>query len=177
MFKYLTKADKNEVASLFSSVFTASEGEKEGALIGDLALKLSLAIDNQEIISLGAYDQEAIIGVIFFTRLSFEEKISVYMLAPVAVSTLHQRQGVGKELIHYGLNELKNRLVEVVVTYGDPLYYSATGFKPLSVNIVQAPHALSMPQGWQGQSLSQTLIPAIQGRPTCVKEFDDLAYW
>lgn len=165
------------MASLFSSVFTASEGEEEGALIGKLALELSLAIDHQEIFSFGACEQNTIIGVIFFTRLSFEEDISVYMLAPVAVSTLHQRQGVGRSLISYGINELRNRSVEVIVTYGDPLYYSATGFKPLSVNFIQAPHALSMPQGWQGQSLTQTLIPAIQGRPTCVKAFDNPAYW
>ncbi|CAD7778098.1 MAG: hypothetical protein KIIPBIDF_00975 [Candidatus Methanoperedenaceae archaeon GB50] len=47
------------------------------------------------------------------------------MLAPVAVSTEHQRKGIGQALINYGLDELKKRSVSIVVTYGDPSFYSA----------------------------------------------------
>ena len=176
-FKILDKNSQKEVTDLFTSVFTSSEGEEEGQLISGLTLKLSSNIDNQEIICLGAYEKELIIGSIFFTRLKFKNPIHVYMLAPVAVSTTHQGKGVGQALINYGINELKNRSVAVAITYGDPSFYSKVGFKLLSENTIQAPLKLSMPEGWLGQSLTEEQIPIIKERPTCVMEFNDSAYW
>lgn len=175
--KILDNNNQKEVTNLFTSVFTSSEGEKEGKLIGSLTSELSSNIDNQEIICLGTYENESIIGSIFFTRLRFNEVIQIYMLAPVAVSTQHQGKGVGQALINFGLNELKNRSVAVAITYGDPSFYSKVGFQTLSENIIQAPLELSMPEGWLGQSLTEEPIPTIAERPTCVKEFNDPVYW
>ncbi len=175
--KILDKNSKEEVTSLFTSVFTSSEGEKEGRLIGNLASELSSRNDNQEIICFGTYEEESIIGAIFFTRLRFNESIQVYMLAPVAISTKHKGKGVGQALINFGLNEVKKRSVAVVITYGDPSFYSKVGFQALSENIIQAPLKLSMPEGWLGQSLMEKPIPTINDRPTCVKEFNDPVYW
>jgi len=175
--KILGKNNQKEVTSLFTSVFTSSEGEKEGRLIGNLASELSSSTDNEEIICFGAYEEESVIGAIFFTRLRLNQDIQVYMLAPVAVSTKHQGKGVGQALINFGLNELKKRSVAVAITYGDPSFYSKAGFQTLSENIIQAPIKLSMPEGWLGQSLTEEPIPTIAERPTCVKEFDDPVYW
>ena len=173
----LDKNNQEEVTSLFTSVFTSSEGEKEGRLIGILASKLSSGTDNEEIICCGTYEEESIIGAIFFTSLQFNQDIQVYMLAPVAVSTKYQGKGVGQALINYGLNELKNRSVAVAITYGDPSFYSRVGFQTLSENVIQAPLKLSMPEGWLGQSLTGEQIPTINERPKCVKEFNNPAYW
>jgi predicted N-acetyltransferase YhbS len=175
--KILDKNSQEEVTSLFTSVFTASEGEKEGRLIGHLASELSSGIDDEEIICFGAYEEESIIGAIFFTRLRFNQALQAYMLAPVAVSTKHQGKGVGQALIKYGLNELKKRSVAVVITYGDPSFYSKVGFQALSENIIQAPLKLSLPEGWLGQSLTEQPIPTINERPRCVKEFNNPVYW
>jgi predicted N-acetyltransferase YhbS len=176
-YKTLDKNSETEVASLFTSVFTSSEGEEEGKLIGSLALELSSNIDNKEIFCFGAYEEESLIASIFFTRLRFSDPILVYMLAPVSVSTENQGKGVGKALIKYGLNELKNRSVAVAITYGDPSFYSKVGFQPLSEDTIKAPVKLSMPEGWLGQSLTNGPIPTINERPTCVKEFNDPVYW
>jgi putative acetyltransferase len=175
-YKILDKNSKTEATSLFTSVFTSSEGEKEGKLIGCLASKLSSNIDNEEIICFGGYEEESLIASIFFTRLRFSDGILVYMLAPVAVSTVHQRKGIGQALIQYGLNELKNRSVAVAITYGDPSFYSKVGFQPLSESTIKAPVKLSMPEGWLGQALTNGPIPAINERPTCVREFNDPVY-
>jgi predicted N-acetyltransferase YhbS len=175
--KTLDKNSQDEVTNLFTSVFTSSEGEKEGKLIGNLVTELYSEIDNQNIICFGTYIEESIIGSIFFTRLQFKEAIQAYMLAPVAVNTEHQGKGVGQALINHGLNELKNRSVAVAITYGDPFYYSKVGFRDLSERVIQAPLKLSMPEGWLGQSLKGEPIPTIKERPTCVKEFNDPAYW
>lgn len=175
--KLLDNNSRDEITDLFAAVFTASEGEQEGRLIGDLAAQLAANIDNQGIICCAAYEDDLLVGAIFFTRLRFSAPISVYMLAPVAVSSAHQGKGVGQALIKYGLDQLKQRGVEVVVTYGDPAFYSRVGFEPLAESVIQAPLELSMPQGWLGQALSSNAIPVISERPVCVKAFDNPIYW
>jgi putative acetyltransferase len=176
-FKIVDKNSKEEVASLFTSVFSSSEGEQEGRLIGSLASTLAARIDNQEIICIGAFEDGSMIGAIFFTRLGFDEPIEAYLLAPVAVSTAHQGRGVGQALINFGLRELKNRSATLAVTYGDPAFYCKVGFLTISENVIKAPLPLSMPEGWLGQSLSGKPIPILESRPLCVREFDNPDYW
>ena len=176
-FRILDKDSKEAVTSLFTSVFTASEGEEEGRLIGHLASALAANTDNQIIIGIGAYEDDLMIGVIFFTQLRFNEPVEAYLLAPVAVSTPHQGKGVGQALIRFGLDELRKRSATLAVTYGDPAFYSRVGFQALSEEVIQAPLPLSMPQGWLGQPLSGTAIPVLKSRPSCVPEFDHPAYW
>jgi putative acetyltransferase len=175
--RILDSNSKEEVASLFTSAFSSSEGEDEGRLIGSLASALAARTDNQEVVCMGAYAEGTLIGAIFFTRLRFDEPIEAYMLAPVAISPAHQRRGVGQALIRFGLDELKRRSAALVVTYGDPAFYSKVGFQALSENVIQAPLPLSMPEGWLGQPLSGKTIPTLKSRPACVQEFDDSAYW
>jgi len=176
-YQILDKSKQKEVTELFTSVFTTSEGEKEGVLIGNLSSELASSIDNEETICIGVYENESLIGCIFFTRLKFISPVQVYMLAPVAVSTEYQGKGIGQALINYGLNELKKRSVSAAVTYGDPSFYSKVGFRALSEKVIQAPLKLSMPIGWLGQSLTGEPIPTINERPRCVKEFNDPVYW
>ena len=175
--RILDKSKQKEVEELFTSVFTSSEGEKEGKLIGNLSSQLALNIDNKEIICYGAYENEKLIGSVFFTRLHFSTSMQVFMLAPTAISAEHQGRGIGQALINYGINELKKRSVHVAVTYGDPSFYSKVGFQALSENVIQAPLKLSMPFGWLGQSLTGETVPTINERPVCVKEFNDPVYW
>jgi putative acetyltransferase len=175
--KTLDKGSEPEVASLFTAVFTSSEGEGEGRLIGNLASELCSNIDNEDIIGFGAYEEESLIASIFFTRLRFGGPLPAYLLAPVAVSTEHQGRGIGPMLIRYGLNELKKRSVVVVVTYGDPSFYSKVGFEPLSENTIKAPVKLSIPEGWLGQSLTNDPIPVVHETPACVMALKDPAYW
>jgi len=177
IYQILDKLKHKEVEELFTSVFTSSADEQEGRLIGNLSSQLASNIDNNKIICFGVYENKMLIGSIFFTHLQFSKPIQIFMLAPVAVSTEYQRKGIGQALINYGLNELKNRSVNAVVTYGNPSFYSKVGFQALSENVIQAPLKLSMPFGWLGQSLTGESIPTINERPVCVKEFNDPVYW
>jgi predicted N-acetyltransferase YhbS len=175
--RVLDQGTRAEIATLFRHVFTASEGEKEGELIGHLAAELAAGIDDVDIIGYGTYVEESLVGCLFFTRLRLEDPISIYMLAPMAVETRHQGKGIGKALINFALHDLRRRSVCVAVTYGDPSFYSKTGFSSLSEEVIQAPCKLSLPEGWLGQSLRGGEIPTIRQRPACVKEFDNPAYW
>lgn len=177
MFKILDSGFQAEITQLFTQVFSDSEGIQEGELIGQLVSELSEHIDNQDIICFGTLDNDALIGVIFFSSLRINGSIVAYMLAPVAVATAHQTKGVGQALINHGLQKLQPYSVDTVVTYGDLAFYSKVGFQTLSEDVLPAPLTLSMPEGWLGLSLSNNPIPRVFDRTVCVKAFNNPIYW
>ncbi|MCW8864793.1 MAG: N-acetyltransferase [Colwellia sp.] len=166
-----------EVIELFTTVFSNSEGEKEGALIGKLVSELITTTDAQEILGFVATSQNKIIGCIFFSRLTFENNSNAFILSPVAVHTEHQGQGVGQQLITFGLEHLKENKVDLVFTYGDPKYYSKVGFTHVSEEHVKAPLTLTYPEGWLGQPLTGSTIKPISGASHCVKALSKQVYW
>jgi len=164
-----------EIQSLFTSTFSDSEGPAEGESIGQLALEMLNTADLQCFI---ASEEKRIIASIIFSRLSFAESdIQAFLLGPVAVLTAYQKQGIGQALIQFGLQQLRKQGVELAVTYGDPGYYSKVGFEPVSTQQVPAPMALSMPQGWLAQSLTDVKIPNISGKSKCVPAIAKPEYW
>ncbi len=181
IFKNLNTTHAEEITQLFTSVFTASESAEEGRLIGTLSAQLAASIDNEQTLCFGAFTDKPsnpeLIACIFCTRLTYAEPVEVYMLAPVAVSTQNQGQGIGQALINFGLAALKQRGTSIVVTYGDPAFYGKVGFSALSEDYLQAPVKLSMPFGWLGQSLTAKEIPTLPGRPQCVAAFANPIYW
>ena len=176
-FRAHNSGDSSAIKSLFVSVFSKSEGEQEGALIGNLAKELTAGTDSRDLYGFVAVDGEQIVGAIFFSQLTFEKDINVFILAPVAVHTEYQGMGIGQALITHGLREMKKRGVSIVTAYGDPAFYSKVGFLPLSQDMIAAPFELSQPEGWLGQSLTDDSIEPISGRCSCVKALDNPAYW
>lgn len=176
-FRTYKPSDSSSIESLFASVFSQSEGEQEGKLIGNLAKELIATTNSRDLYGFVAVDGEQMVGAIFFSRLIFESNIDVFILAPVAVRTEDQGKGIGQALITHGLRELKKNGVRVVTTYGDPAFYSKVGFHPLSQDLIEAPLALSYPEGWLGQSLTNDSIELIPGPCSCVKALDHSAYW
>lgn len=173
----LSSDSSAQIIHLFKTVFSTSEGEDEGKLIGSLVEKLSNIIDNESTICCATISENEIIASIFLTKLFNNENQIIYMLAPVAVSSLHQGKGLGQSLIKYGIEILKSKSSHAIVTYGDPAFYSKVGFEPLSENIIQAPLTMSMPEGWLGQSLTSSPIQKLNSKPTCVEPFNDPKYW
>jgi predicted N-acetyltransferase YhbS len=169
--------DESAIEGLFVAAFSASEGEREGALVGNLARDLLATTDRRDLDGFVAVEGDLMVGAIFFSRLTFDEEIDVVILAPVAVHAGYQGMGIGQALINHGLREMKKKGVRIVITYGDPAFYSRVGFHPLSQETIAAPLELSQPEGWLGQSLTDDPVEAIPGRPSCVKALDDPAYW
>lgn len=123
-------------------------------------------------------EDEAVIGGIFFSRLSFSDDDRVaFVLAPVAVATERHRQGIGQKLIAHGLQTLKNDGVDVAVTYGDVNFYGRVGFAPITGEDVPPPFPLQYPEGWLGQSLNDAPLHPFQGSSSCVEAFNDPAFW
>ena len=117
-----------EVKQLFTKVFSDSEGQSEGSLIGNLVDDLMTSTDAQDLYGFVAIENEQIIGSILFTRLTFQNEINAFLLSPVAIHTTYQGKGIGQKLINFGINHLKENGVKLVFTYGDPNYYSKVGF-------------------------------------------------
>jgi predicted N-acetyltransferase YhbS len=65
----------------------------------------------------------------------------------------------------------------LVFTYGDPAFYSKTGFEQITEQIVEAPFPLSQPEGWLAQSLDGEPIRAMSGLSKCVEALSDQKYW
>ncbi|MEM9256752.1 MAG: N-acetyltransferase [Pseudomonadota bacterium] len=173
-FEYSMKA---EVVRLFAEVFSASENEDEGRLIGDLVANLIETPEEGDVLGFVAVADGILTGSIFFSRFSVPGSDVAFILSPVAVATDAQRTGVGQQLIRHGLERLKSQGVDLAITYGDPGYYVKVGFRQITEDIVSAPFVLSQPEGWLAQPLSSNRVKANPGPTRCVQALSDQRYW
>jgi len=166
-----------EVIELFTKVFSASENEEEGHIIGNLVSNIIETTKPQDLIGFVANSSDGAVGCIFFSRFIVPSDKVAFILSPVAIATNKQGTGIGQELINHGLSYLKSINIDLAFTYGDPNYYSKVGFNPISESVINAPFKLSQPEGWLAQSLDGSTINSMQGSSKCVEAFNDPAYW
>jgi len=170
-------SQSQEVIELFTKVFSTSEGESEGELIGSLVSNLIATTKLQDLIGFVATSGNDIVGSIFFSRLIVPSEKTAFILSPVAIATNVQRKGIGQQLIKYGIHHLKSLSVDLVLTYGDPDYYSKVSFNPISESTVKAPLKLTYPEGWLAQTLDGSSIEIMEGDSHCVEALNDQKYW
>lgn len=172
------RAEDDALAAFFEAVFAASEGEEEGALIGGLVRDILATTADRDLHVFTTRDGDVLVGAGIFTRLDFpEEDRTVFILAPMAVATARQGQGIGQGLLTHALDALRAAGVDVAVTYGDPAYYGKVGFAPIAEDTAKAPQPLRFPQGWLAQSLTAQPLERLRGQSHCVTALNDPAYW
>jgi predicted N-acetyltransferase YhbS len=170
------KGREVEIVDLFTATFTASEGEEEGTLIGELVRNLLGGTAAKDRFVFTAEEDGVIIGGIVFSRLTYaQDERTVFVLAPVA--TDWQGQGIGQRLLNHGLAALRNAGVDIAMTYGDPNYYAKVGFLPISEADAQAPFPLSQPEGWLAQSLTDRALAPLKGPSRCVEALNAPVFW
>ncbi len=170
--------EHDKITSLFLTTFTASEGEEEGSIVSQLAHDLLLTTAPDDLYCFVAWDGDELAAAIIFTRLWFANAApTTFILAPVAVDPRYQRQGIGQRLITFGLNTIQADGVEIAITYGDPAYYCKVGFSQVQDKDVPAPFQLSLPHGWQAQSLTSAALPPLAGPSRCVDALNKPEYW
>jgi putative acetyltransferase len=84
-------------------------------------------------ISFVAETNNKIIGHILFTPVELtgnENKLKIIGLAPMAVSSQYQNQGIGSKLVKAGLEHCQALGYDAVVVLGHPEYYPRFGFIP-----------------------------------------------
>jgi predicted N-acetyltransferase YhbS len=169
---------EHEISELFTATFSVSEGANEGKVIGGLVRDLMQTTPTEDLLVWSTYEDNLLLGCIFLSRLTFaQDDRAVFILSPVAVKMNHQKTGIGQKLIAHGLEDLRQKGVDFVVTYGDPNYYSKTGFRQITEDFAQAPLKLSFPEGWLGQSLSKQDERPFIGPSHCVPALNKPELW
>lgn len=79
-------------------------------------------------LSLVAELEGQIVGHAAFSRVEWSDQAGWFGLGPVSVAPVHQRQGIGRQLIETGLNALRGQGARGCVVMGDPAYYNRFGF-------------------------------------------------
>lgn len=110
-------ADAIAVGILLDTVF---EGSAERRLTEELRATRRMASE------MVATDEDRIVGYIGFTRMV--APVGWLSLSPVAVTPALQGQGVGAELVRYGLDRARQSGALAVTVLGSPDYYTRFGF-------------------------------------------------
>lgn len=176
-FSLFDESKSLEVIELFRKVFSESEGQAEGQVIADFVTNLIATTAPEDLKGCTAEINQTVVGCIFFSRLTVPSGQIAFILSPVAISSDMQRTGIGQKLINYGLDHLRSLNVNLAFTYGDPSYYSKTGFEQISEHIVKAPCPLSQPIGWLAQSLDGQVSEPMAGPTKCVEALNDPSLW
>lgn len=170
-------SDAADIEQLFIKTFADSEGQAEGEMIGCLARDFMSSTPEGDLYCFVAREDKQIVGCIFFSRITFESEIGAFILGPVAVHTNHQGKSIGQRLITFGIHTLSTDGVELVITYGDPDFYSKVGFHVVTERVIPAPLTLQHPEGWLAQSLKSEEIQPITGKSSCVEALNKPEYW
>ncbi len=120
--------DYDQVFKVLSDAF---KQDNEGRLVEALRKSPSFVPE----LSLVALLNKTIVGHVLFTKVIVKSEIKeteILSLAPVAVLSKYQNQGIGSSLIRKGLEECKRLDFGIVNVLGHPNYYPRFGFKPAS---------------------------------------------
>jgi putative acetyltransferase len=120
--------EDREVRAVVEDAFAAEP------VVGELVDTLRRSPDWMPGLSFVAALDGEIVGHILFTRSLLDAPrrlVDVLVLSPVSVASAHQRSGIGRALIRYGLDEVRRRSDEpLVFLEGPPGFYARFGFEP-----------------------------------------------
>lgn len=119
-----TKNDVDAISKLNTLVFGQ---ENEARLVEQLRDSGALTS------SVVAVVNDEVIGHLAISPVTIKDDDKVYNalgLGPMCVAPSYQRQGIGKQLIHYWLDNLVQASDSLVVVLGHPEYYPKFGFRP-----------------------------------------------
>jgi putative acetyltransferase len=118
-----TEADKAAVFGVNAAAFPT---DAEARLVDSLRMSVD------PVVSLVALDNDSVVGHIMFSTVTLEpfDELQLMGLAPMAVSPLLQRGGIGTDLVNAGLQRCREMGVGAVAVLGHAEYYPRFGFRP-----------------------------------------------
>jgi putative acetyltransferase len=105
-----------------------------------------------------------IVGHILFSRMSIEttdQSVPAVALAPLAIMTKFQRQGIGTMLTAHGLDWLRTQKEQMVFVLGPPEYYPRFGFSTDKARFIESPFN---PNSFMALELKPHALEGIRGR-------------
>ena len=127
-------------------------------------------------LSLVAQKGEKLVGHILFTRIyivSKDERYPSLALAPMSVLPEFQKQGIGKLLIHEGLDKVKSLGESSVIVLGHEHYYPKFGFQPASNWNISCPFEVPNPV-FMGIELMTDGLQGVEGTVEYAKPFMEM---
>lgn len=172
-----TDDDREQILAVHRTAF----GDEEGPLIAKLVAEMLDDPTGEPIFSLGAELGGKLVGHILFTSVTLEPNgiVPAHILAPLAVASEHQGQGIGSTLIEEGLTQLTAAEVQLVFVLGYPDYYSRFGFVPAGARGFDAPYPIAAKNAdaWMVHQLSPGAIDQHQGTVRCCRALDQPQHW
>ena len=171
-------AQEIDLDSILKVIETAFSDE-ENQVIMNFVQELSSENTSPSIKSLVAEVDNQVIGYVSYSPILLKSDSSIvgYILAPLAVSPEHQKQGVGSNLINFGIDLLTKDGVGVLLVYGDPAFYGRFGFKEEIGQSFVPPYPLQYPFGWTGMMLNDTPVPEQSIQFKCVSALSKPELW
>ncbi len=120
-----------------------------------------------------------VIGYVSYSPILLKSScgISGQILAPLAVSPEHQKQGIGSNLIKSGIDMLTKESVGILLVYGDSDYYGKFGFKEEIGCLFVPPYPFKYPFGWTGMKWNATATPNTPIKFECVSALSKQNLW
>jgi putative acetyltransferase len=131
-----------ETAADFVAIRQVNEAAFDGTEEADLVE--ALRSEGLVLLSVVADLNGQVVGHILFSRMSIETPaggVAAVALAPMAVLPAYQRQGIGGQLVRYGLDALQGRGEGIVIVVGHPEYYPRFGFSAARARSIENPFA------------------------------------
>lgn len=100
------------------------------------------------------------VGHILFSRMWIDDLAAV-ALAPMAVRTEYQRQGIGELLVRRGLELLRDQGERIVIVLGHPGYYPRFGFSVEKARRLESPFP---PEAYMALELVPGALSGVQGK-------------
>ena len=131
---------RSESPADFAAIRAVNEAAFGGPAEADLVERLRA--DGDMILSLVADNDGDIVGHCGFSRLTInaDQTCVAVSLAPVAVLPAVQRQGIGIQMIPYGLERLKADGEALVFVLGESDYYRRFGFDAPAASAFVSPY-------------------------------------
>ena len=164
------RAERTEDIRSIRAINLASfPGEGEANLVDTLRNRGKLTL------SLVAEEDTERIGHIAFSRVTLQEQPDLYGLGlgPMAVIPAMQRQGIGSDLLRFGLEECVRFRALFVVVLGHRQFYPRFGFRPAKMYGISC--RWRVPDDvFMLLELKQGVLTGIKGRASYEPEFDDV---
>jgi putative acetyltransferase len=88
--------------------------------------------------------RDELVGHILFIDLSIltqSRAVAALALAPLAVTPVHQRRGIGSQLLKEGLSWCRKSGHRIVIVVGHPAFYSRFGFSATLAERLRSPYS------------------------------------
>ncbi|NJN20714.1 MAG: N-acetyltransferase [Leptolyngbya sp. RL_3_1] len=171
-------ADRLAISAIHTSAFGPEQGPEIVGLVHDLFEDETA----KPLLSLVAETEARLVGHILFTVVKLQpelKEISARILAPLAVASDVQGQGIGGELIKAGLQQLADSGVDLVFVLGHPDYYPRFGFQTAGVLGFAAPHPIPTEHtdAWMVQALTADVLGRASGTVQCSEVLNQPQHW